>query len=113
MTSFSENCLPLPVFNDMRFISSPHVKPFIGEWLATTSTQSLTDWKVLPKFSAQILDLELATFTNTYHLKVSDGCHWVYAFLDQEMGKLVKSGHFNQFDIVYLMKTEGNPLKGV
>ena len=55
-------------------------------------------------------------FTYSFYLgtpELSDGCHWVYAFLDQEMGKLVKSGNFNQFDILYLMKTEGNPLKGL
>ena len=100
--------LPVPVFTASE-MSSPVVNMFVAEWLSQPNYQSLTQWKVFPKFRAQILGLKMDEDLQKMFVKISDGTNWIAAELSSDMMQLARDDHFKIFDIVLLMKTEGSP----
>ena len=100
--------LPVPIFTESE-MSSSVVKMFVAEWLSQPNYQSLTQWKVFPKFHAQILGMKMDEDLHKMFVKISDGTNWIAAELSSDMMQLARDDHFKIFDIVLLMKTEGSP----
>ena len=86
----------------------PQIKPILAEWLAM-SNQSLTDWKRLPTALLQVFDFHIDSFSNHFWVKISDGNFWVPARLNPEVAQLFMSDHISNFDVVYILRSKGNP----
>ena len=60
--------LPLLVVCDCSFEHN-RLTPFFAQWLGQT-TQTLTDWRMLPKCVAQILEERIDRFPNKVYVKL-------------------------------------------
>ena len=89
----------------------PVLMPILSEWLAL-SNQSFTDWKRLPTAALQLFCFQLDSFSNQMWVKLSDGKVWVPAKLSNEPAVMHRNGLLENYDVVYILKTMGNPYMG-
>ena len=67
----SEMSLPLPLFSECSFDNNK-LTPFFAEWLGQT-TQTMTDWRMIPKAVAQILEQRIDSFNEKVYVKLRYG----------------------------------------
>ena len=66
--NFISLSLPLPVFSEFSF-DNTRLTSFFAEWLGQT-TETMTDWRMIPKAVAQILERKIESFTDKVYVKL-------------------------------------------
>ena len=67
----SEMSLPQPMFSKFSF-DNTRLTSFFSEWLAQT-TQTMTDWRMIPKAVTQILQKRIDSFRDKIYVKLRYG----------------------------------------
>ena len=89
----------------------PVLIPILSEWLAL-SNQSFTEWKRLSTAVLQLFCFQLDSFSNQMWEKLSNGKVRVPAKLSNELAGMNRIGLLENYDVVYILKTMGNPYMG-
>ena len=100
---------PVPVFGDGAYRFDTSV---LAEWLASTNTQTLSDWKGVPRAILQLLDIRTCPVSGALFVIVSDGPYWVNGILGPDMEILFNRGLLKHNEVVEVIKTGGHPYGG-